>query len=235
MNTVYSCSRVLTRRVCRNSFLSATSILPKVSLPYSHLASGSLCHPPRTVTPIVIRGLQYDFDSKKQENIEEETEFDEVASKLAVDLTNVFLNRITIDLYHPDMELDDRIRGQQFKGLIYYIKNIHLLKIMAHIRFVYVRPQIVKLTKIHEDRKIVVDWRFVGLTQFRMAIRYIPDKLWNRANMDQAAKTWYEGVSTFYLDEELKIVKHIIEKSDAGNKNQTLQEMRDSVSQKNKI
>ena len=187
------------------------------------------------MTPIVIRGLQYDFDSKKQENIEEETEFDEVASKLAVDLTNVFLNRITIDLYHPDMELDDRIRGQQFKGLIYYIKNIHLLKIMAHIRFVYVRPQIVKLTKIHEDRKIVVDWRFVGLTQFRMAIRYIPDKLWNRANMDQAAKTWYEGVSTFYLDEELKIVKHVIEKSDAGNKNQTLQEMRDSVSQKNKI
>ena len=237
MNTVSSCSRVLRSQVCRNYFLSATSILPKVTSPYSHLARGLLCHS-RSVTPIVTRGLQYDFDSKKKEttvDIEEETEFDEVASKLAMDLTNVFLNRITIDLYHPDMEVDDRIRGQQFKGLIYYIKNMHLLKIMGHLKFVYVRPQIVKLTKVHEERKIVVDWKFVGLTQFRMALRYIPDKLWNRANMDQAAKTWYEGVSTFYLDEDLKIAKLVIEKSDAGNKNQTLSEMRASVSQKHKI
>ena len=91
------------------------------------------------------------------------------------------------------------------------------------------------MTKYHDERKIVVDWRFVGLTQLRMALRYIPDRLWNRANMDQAAKTWYEGVSTFYLGEDLKIAKIVIEKSDAVNKNQTLQEMRDSVKQKNKI
>ena len=158
-----------------------------------------------------------------------------MASRLALDLTNVFLNRLTIDLYHPDIEIEDKIRGQQFKGLIFYIKNMHLLKILAHLKFVYVRPQIVKLTKHSEERRIVVEWRFVGLTMTRMAIRYIPDRLWNRANMDHAAKTWYEGVSTFYLDEDLKIVKHIIEKNDAENKDQTLQEMRASVSQKYKI
>ena len=64
-----------------------------------------------------------------------------------------------------------------------------------------------------EDRKIVVDWKFVGLTKFGMAIRYIPDKLWNRVNMDLAAKTWHEGVSTFYLGEDPKITKFVIEKS----------------------
>ena len=232
MNTVYNCSRILRSQVCRNYALATTSILPKVIFPNSQL-----CHP-KSVTPIVTRGLNYDFDSKKQEKtieIEDEDEFDEVASKLALDLTNVFLDRITIDLYDPEMELDDKIRGQQYKGLIYYMKSISLLKILAHIRFVYVRPQIVKLTKYHDERKIVVDWRFVGLTQLRLALRYIPDRLWNRANMDQAAKTWYEGVSTFYLGEDLKIAKIVIEKSDAVNKNQTLQEMRDSVKQKNKI
>ena len=236
MNTVYSCSRLLRSQIYRNScFLSTTSILPKVTFPNSQLARSPL-HNPKSVTQIVRRGIQYDFDSKNQEKKEEEeTEFDEVASKLALDLTNVFLKKITIDLYHPDMELDDRIRGQKYKGLIFYIKSVHLLKILAHIKFVYVRPQIVKMTKLHEERKIVVDWKFVGLTQLRMALRYIPDKLWNRANMDHAAKTWYEGVSTFYLDEDNKIVKIHIEKSEAGNKNQTLQQMRDSVRQKNKI
>ena len=210
-------------------------MLPKVRYPNCHLTlvSNSLC-PPSSITRIEIRGLKYDFDAKKPE-IEDETEFDEVASRLALDLTNVFLNRLTIDLYHPDIEIEDKIRGQQFKGLIFYIKNMHLLKILAHLKFVYVRPQIVKLTKHSEERRIVVEWRFVGLTMTRMAIRYIPDRLWNRANMDHAAKMWYEGVSTFYLDEELKIVKHIIEKNDAENKDQTLQEMRASVSQKYKI
>ena len=210
-------------------------MLPKVRYPNCHLTlvSNSLC-PPSSTTRIEIRGLKYDFDTKKPE-IEDETEFDEVASRLALDLTNVFLNRLTIDLYHPDIEIEDKIRGQHFKGLIFYIKNMHLLKILAHLKFVYVRPQIVKLTKHSEERRIVVEWRFVGLTMTRMAIRYIPDRLWNRANMDHAAKTWYEGVSTFYLDEDLKIVKHIIEKNDAENKDQTLQEMRASVSQKYKI
>jgi len=219
----------------RNFYLSTTSMLPKVRYPNCHLTlvSNSLC-PPSSTTRIEIRGLKYDFDAKKPE-IEDETEFDEVASRLALDLTNVFLNRLTIDLYHPDIEIEDKIRGQQFKGLIFYIKNMHLLKILAHLKFVYVRPQIVKLTKHSEERRIVVEWRFVGLTMTRMAIRYIPDRLWNRANMDHAAKTWYEGVSTFYLDEDLKIVKHIIEKNDAENKDQTLQEMRASVSQKYKI
>ena len=233
---VSNCSRnILRSTVRRNFYLSTTSMLPKVRYPNCHLTlvSNSLC-PPSSTTRIEIRGLKYDFDAKKPE-IEDETEFDEVASRLALDLTNVFLNRLTIDLYHPDIEIEDKIRGQQFKGLIFYIKNMHLLKILAHLKFVYVRPQIVKLTKHSEERRIVVEWRFVGLTMTRMAIRYIPDRLWNRANMDHAAKTWYEGVSTFYLDEDLKIVKHIIEKNDAENKDQTLQEMRASVSQKYKI
>ena len=233
---VSNCSRnILRSTVRRNFYLSTTSMLPKVRYPNCHLTlvSNSLC-PPSSTTRIEIRGLKYDFDAKKPE-IEDETEFDEVASRLALDLTNVFLNRLTIDLYHPDIEIEDKIRGQQFKGLIFYIKNMHLLKILAHLKFVYVRPQIVKLTKHSEERRIVVEWRFVGLTMTRMAIRYIPDRLWNRAIMDHAAKTWYEGVSTFYLDEDLKIVKHIIEKNDAENKDQTLQEMRASVSQKYKI
>ena len=45
-----------------------------------------------------------------------------------------------------------------------------------------------------------------------------------------AAVTWYEGVSTFYLDEDNKIIKHVVEKNVGDEEGQTLQQMRDKVS-----
>ena len=75
--------------------------------------------------------------------------------------------------------------GQTFNGLILYIKNMHLLKIVANLKFVYVRPQVISLTKHPEDNTIRVTWKIVGLGMLRMAWRYIPDKLYIRTNMDK--------------------------------------------------
>ena len=197
---------------------------------------------PRISPLLISRGFKYDFKEIRKDKIEEqekkekekekefESDFDRASAELALDLTNVFLNKVTIPLYHPEIVLEDRIRGQTFNGLLIYIKNMHLLKIAAHIKFVYVRPQIVSMKKFEEDKKIVVDWRFVGLTLSRMVIRYFPDKLWNRANMDNAAVTWYEGVSTFQLDQDNKIIRHVVEKNTGNADDQTLQQMRDKVS-----
>ena len=62
---------------------------------------------------------------------------------------------------------------------------MHLLKIVGHIKFVYVRPKIISLTKHPEDNTIRVTWKLVGLSITRMVVRYIPDQLWYRANMDK--------------------------------------------------
>ena len=47
-------------------------------------------------------------------------------------------------------------------------------------------------------------------------------------------QVWYEGTSTFYLNEDMKITKHIVEKS-RNDADQTVQQMRDNVSQKSKL
>ena len=67
--------------------------------------------------------------------------------------------------------MDDRVRGVQFRGLLFYIKDLNLNKITAHIKYVYVRPQILSLEKREDDQTIRVDWRYVGLTTLRLAVR----------------------------------------------------------------
>ena len=51
------------------------------------------------------------------------------------------------------------------------MKDLNLTKIRAHIKYVYVRPQILSLVKREEEKTIRVDWRYVGLTTLRLAIR----------------------------------------------------------------
>jgi len=160
---------------------------------------------------------------------EPQKKLEDVASLLALDLANVLLRKITMDLYDVNVVLEDRIRGQSFDGIILYIKNMHILKIVAHIKFAYVRPQILSMTLHTEDNTIKVAWRIVGLGLARMVLRYIPDKLYNRANMDKAAVSWFEGYSTFYVNSNGKIVRHVVDKRTEEENNQTLEDMRNKV------
>ena len=118
---------------------------------------------------------------------------------------------------------------------MFYIKDIHLTKIRAHIKYVYVRPQILSLLKNEKESTIRVDWRYVGLSTLRLVIRFIPDKLWHRANMDRAAKVWSQGSSTFYLDDNGKIFKLIVNKYIEASDEETVDNKKTTVSHKQKF
>jgi len=158
-----------------------------------------------------------------------------VASLLSLDLAKVFLKKINMNLYDMNVVLEDRIRGQTFNGIILYIKNMHLLKIVANIKYVYVRPHVISMTIHPEDNTIKVTWKIVGLGMLRMALRYIPDQLYNRTNMDKAAITWFEGYSTFHVNSEGKIVRHVVDKRSEEENQTTLEEMRKKLRAQLKI
>ena len=96
-----------------------------------------------------------------------------MAYVLSHDLLNMFLKSQEWDMYHHNMVLQDNIRGKRyqnntlcnqlylqphrFEGLDQYMKIVNLLKLTAHIRFVYVRFHILKMTKHPEDGTIRSD------------------------------------------------------------------------------
>jgi len=131
---------------------------------------------------------------------------------LSHDLLNIFLKSQEWEMYHPNMVLQDNIRGKRFEGLDQYMKIVNLLKLTAHIRFVYVRFHILKMTKHPEDGTIRVRWRIAGLGMVRMLVRYFPDKMWMKGNMERAAPSWYDGISTFHVGGDDRIYKHTLDR-----------------------
>lgn len=140
--------------------------------------------------------------------------------ELAHHLTNIFVQQSDWLIFHPNLVFEDRIREKRIEGLLNYVKFVNLVRILAHIKFVYVRFQILKLTKHPEDGTIRVRWRIAGLGVMRLALRYIPDQMWKRGNMDKAAPSWYDGYSIFYIDGDNKIYKHVADRRmpDEGDK-----------------
>jgi hypothetical protein len=140
------------------------------------------------------------------------TNLDEVAYNLTYELNNVFIHQMNWRIYHPKIIFEDRIRGKTYEGLLNYAKFINLVKLMGHIRFVYVRFEILNLTKHKEDNTIRIRWRIAGLGLTRMILRYLPDKMWQRGSMNRMAPTWYDGYSVFYVDSDNLIYKHVADR-----------------------
>ena len=81
--------------------------------------------------------------------------------------------------------LTNAVSGVKMLGLEKYIVLVNILRMLAHIRFVYVRMSIISLTKDKEEGVIKVRWRVVGLGMGRMVVRYFPDKLWEKGSMER--------------------------------------------------
>jgi len=134
-----------------------------------------------------------------------------IAYQLSQDLINIFLKKQHWDMYHPNMVLEDDIRGKRYEGLIDYIRVVNIMKLTAHLRFVYVRFHILKITKHPEDNTIRIRWRIAGLGMARMLLRYFPDRLWMQGMMDKSAPSWYDGYSVFHVGPDDKIFKHVVD------------------------
>jgi len=137
---------------------------------------------------------------------------EKVSSLLIIDLVNLFVSPMSKTLYHHNIIFEDNIRGKRYEGILEYRQIVNLMKIVCHFRFVYVRFNILSITEHPEDSTIRVRWRIVGMGMFKMLLKYIPEKMWVRGNMDKASATWYDGYSTFHVNSDDKIDKHRADK-----------------------
>jgi len=151
-------------------------------------------------------GMDMKRSSKPSPNLEM------VAYQLTNDLTNIFMQRQDWSIYHKELVLQDNIRGVKVVGLEKYMLLVNMLRLLAHIRFVYVRMSLLSVNKEKEEGVIKVRWRVVGLGVGRMILRYFPDRLWEKGNMERMSPSYLDGYSTFYVDSNSKIYHHTIDR-----------------------
>lgn len=135
-----------------------------------------------------------------------------VYNVLVETLPTLFVKPLDYSIYHPELIWENNIRGTRKVGLYHYVKEIALLRTVGHLKFAYVKFDILKITQHPEDSTIKVRWRIRGISAFKVMFNFWKYKLWNIRDTMEKAEAWYDGFSTFYLDGDGRVYKHVADK-----------------------
>jgi len=105
---------------------------------------------------------------------------------------------------------ENNIRGITTYGLNQYIQQMSLLRFVGHLKFAYVKMDILKLTKHTEDGTIRVRWRIKGVSTLRAMFQFWKFRSWKHDPSKEIV--WYDGFSTFYVGGDGLIHRHVCDK-----------------------
>ncbi|XP_015431548.1 PREDICTED: uncharacterized protein LOC107187874 [Dufourea novaeangliae] len=135
-----------------------------------------------------------------------------VFDTLSKELPMLFVKALDYKLYTQDILFINNIRGTVTTGILQYVKQIAFLKIISHLRFAYVKLDILKITMHPEDNSIKVRWRIIGMSGTHVFLTFWKLRVWNMKKHLNDTKAWYDGFSTFYVNNDGKIFKHVADK-----------------------
>jgi len=151
-------------------------------------------------------------DSNENNEKPSDDQIDKIFNKLSETLPKLFIQPMDYSIYHPNVVFENNIKGTRTVGLYPYVKQIALLRTVGHLKYAYVKLDIIKITKNPEDCSVKVRWTIRGISGLKVMFMFWKYKLWNYKEMFDKTENWYDGFSTFYINSEGQIVKHVCDK-----------------------
>jgi len=127
-------------------------------------------------------------------------------------LPKLFVQPLDYSIYSPNLIFENNIRGTRTIGLYHYIKQIALLRTVGHLKYAYVKLELLKITKHPEDMTIKIRWRIRGVSGLKVMFQFWKYKLWKIRDIFEDQEAWYDGFSIMYLGEDGLIQKHVADK-----------------------
>ncbi|KAK2582441.1 hypothetical protein KPH14_004751 [Odynerus spinipes] len=159
--------------------------------------------------------VQEDSDKQsapKDEDRPSREQLEHVFQCLSRDLPRFFIQSLDYSIYSPDIILINNIKGTTTRGIFGYVKQAALLRTLGHIKFAYITLDILKITIDPEDDSIKVRWRMRGISGMKVIFTFWKYKLWKMKETLANADVWYDGFSTYYVDANGKVYKHVVDK-----------------------
>jgi len=135
-----------------------------------------------------------------------------VANVLAETLPRLFIQPMDYTIYAQDIIFDNRIRGTRTTGLYNYVKQVALLRCVGHLKYAYVRFQILKLTQHPEEGTVKVRWRISGISGLKILFTFWRYKLWQWKELMDKQESWFDGFSTFHVSSDGSVYLHVADK-----------------------
>ncbi|XP_031844331.2 uncharacterized protein LOC116432104 isoform X1 [Nomia melanderi] len=148
-------------------------------------------------------------EQPSENRIPSEAQLQHIFDCLSRDLPQLFVKIMDYTIYTTDVVFINNIRGTEGVGINHYVMQIALLRIIARIKFVYVKLNILKITMHPEDSSIKVRWRIIGIPDSYIFLFW---KYRSTKDNDDDKHVWYDGFSTFYVNNDGKVFKHVVDK-----------------------
>ncbi|XP_014237126.1 uncharacterized protein LOC106659219 isoform X1 [Trichogramma pretiosum] len=179
--------------------------------------TGSVCFASPAKNTVDLSGqqlckLQTKEEKRNESNENHNKNLDHIYQTLSVDLPNFFTKSIDYKIYDPHVELVNNIKGTSTKGLPEYVKQAAMLRILGHLKFAFVRLEVLRITMHTQDNTVKVRWRIVGLTGLNVVTRFWKFKVWKIRESVKDIESWHDGFSTFYMNDKGLVYKHVIDK-----------------------
>nr|CAG4644127.1 EOG090X09QP [Lepidurus arcticus] len=147
-----------------------------------------------------------------EKRLPDEVQLQKVANVLADTLPKLFVQPLDYTIYSMDVTFIDNIRGKKTTGLFNYVKQVALLRTFGHLRFAYVRFEILKMTIHPEDGTIKLRWSIRGISGLKVMFNFWRYKLWEWKKLKDKQEVWYDGLSTFHVGSDGVIHLHVADK-----------------------
>lgn len=98
---------------------------------------------------------------------------------LSETLPKLFIQSMDYTIYDSNLIFENNIRGTRTVGLYNYIKQVSLLRTVGHLKYAYVKFEILKITQNPEDSSVKVRWRIRGISGIKVMVMFWKYKLWN--------------------------------------------------------
>ncbi|XP_067633426.1 uncharacterized protein C6orf136 homolog [Eurosta solidaginis] len=150
-------------------------------------------------------------------------DLDRVFRVLQETLPKLFVEPLDYSIYSPDLVFENNITGKQTIGLYHYVKQIALLRTVGHLKYAYVKLEVLKITKHTEDFTVRIRWRVRGISGLKVMLTFWKYKLWAIKEMFEDQESWYDGFSVCYLGADGLIHKHVVDKVMPDQSNQPVE------------
>lgn len=147
--------------------------------------------------------------NSKQPRIED---LDRAFRVLQETLPKLFIEPLDYSIYSPNLVFENNITGKQTIGLYHYVKQIALLRTVGHLKYAYVKFEVLKITKHTEDYTVKIRWRVRGISGLKVMLSFWKYKLWQMKEVFDEQESWYDGFSVCYLGPDGLIHKHVVDR-----------------------
>jgi len=115
-------------------------------------------------------------------------------------------------IYSPGLIFHNNITGKHTVGLYHYVKQIAILRTVGHLKYAYVKFEVLKITKHQDDYTVRIRWRVRGISGLKVMFQFWKYKLWQLKEVLKDQEAWYDGYSVCYLGDDGLIIKHVVDK-----------------------